>query len=309
MLKMYQPPKETAAGSSAEYWESVWSDQAFDEALRFCDVDPLRGLFEEYLEPGALVLEGGCGRGQYVAYYTARGRRVVGLDFATAALERLRRSHPQLRLLGGDVSRLPFRASSFKAYYSGGVVEHFETGPVDALREARRVLRDDGVLLVSVPYLSPLRAALSFAKRDRRRIDRPRSASPEDDGRRFFQYAFTTKEFTRCLGEAGFTVVRTQGYAIYWGLMELPFAGRVLDWAQRRRTLRSVPAVEGSCSSTPPAPPDAAPSLGAPAPPSLAKRLLVSEDASVPLAGVPLQFLRWAAANMMMYVCRPSGSA
>ena len=298
---MYQAPDDIGAGSSAEYWESVWSDEAFDEALRFCDVDPLRGLFEEFLKPGSLVLEGGCGRGQYVAYYTARGVRVVGLDFATAALERLRRSHPRLRLCGGDVGRLPFRASSFEAYYSGGVVEHFEAGPLDALREARRVLTDDGVLLVSVPYLSPLRALLSFSKSDRRRVDRARADSA-DGGRRFFQYAFTPGEFQGLLEQAGFSVVKTQGYAIYFGLMELPLAGRILGWAQRRRIGRPHRPGDGPVGTAPSPSPS-------PRPPSLAKRLLVSEDVSVPLAGVPLRLLRWAAANMMMYVCTPSGPA
>ena len=307
MLKMYQPASDTAAGSSAEYWESVWSDQAFAEALRFCEVDPLRGLFQEFLVPGALVLEGGCGSGQYVAYYTARGVRVVGLDFATAALERLRRSHPHLRLLGGDVSRLPFRSASFKAYYSGGVVEHFEAGPLEALREARRVLTDDGVLLVSVPYLSPLRSLLAFSKGDRRRVDATRAGDSADAGRPFFQYAFTAKEFGRLLGEAGFTVVRTQGYAIYFGLMELPVAGRVLDWAQRRRA-GGLPRAAEAAVAAPVAPAPITPAPVA-ARPSLAKRVLVSEDVSVPLAGLPLRFLRWAAANMMMYVCKPSRTA
>jgi SAM-dependent methyltransferase len=303
---MYQPANDTAAGSSAEYWENVWSDQAFEEALRFCEVDPLRGLFEEFLRPGALVLEGGCGRGQYVAYYTARGVRVVGLDFATAALERLRRSHPHLRLLGGDVSRLPFRSASFKAYYSGGVVEHFETGPLEALREARRVLTEDGVLLVSVPYLSPLRSLLAFSKGDRRRVDGTRAGDSADGGKPFFQYAFTVKEFGRLLDDAGFTVIRTQGYAIYFGLMELPLAGRVLDWAQRRRAGGIRPAGEPPVAA--PVPPARVTSAPAAAP-SRAKRVLVSEDVSVPLAGLPLRFLRWAAANMMMYVCKPSRTA
>jgi SAM-dependent methyltransferase len=182
------------------------------------------------------------------------------------------------------------------------VVEHFEAGPLEALREARRVLTDDGVLLVSVPYLSPVRSLLAFSKGDRRRVRETRAGDPADAGKAFFQYAFTTKEFGRLLDDAGLRVVRTQGYAIYFGLMELPLAGRLLDWAQRRRAGGPPRAREAAV---------AAPVTPAPvaASPSLAKRVLVSEDVSVPFAGPPLRFLRWATANMMMYVCKPSGPA
>jgi hypothetical protein len=33
------------------------------------------------------------------------------------------------------------------------------------------------------------------------------------------------------------------------------------------------------------------------------RRLLISEDASVPVAGHFVRALRWACGNMMMYVC------
>ena len=95
MLKMYQQSGHT--GSSPEYWEDAWNDGGFEESLRFCDVDPLRPLFEKYAAPGTMMLEGGCGRGQYVAYYAARGVDVTGLDFATDALNRLQRTKSGLK--------------------------------------------------------------------------------------------------------------------------------------------------------------------------------------------------------------------
>jgi len=300
MLKMYHTAAEEARpGGSPDYWEATWADDSFAEALRFCEVDPLRPLFQEFLVPGERVLEGGCGRGQYVAYYARQDVRMVGLDFATTTLSRLRRAHPDLRLCGGDVSRLPFRAGAFRAYYSGGVVEHFEAGPQEALREARRVLADDGVLLVSVPYLSPLRRLGVIGRSDRRHVPRP--VADSGGKRRFFQYAFSRGEFSALLREAGFTVVRTQGYAILFGLMELPLVGRAIEAVQRRR--------QGHGSAPPPAPGAVAghgKAQGGPSTEGMAKRLIVSEDASVPVLGLPIRLLRWAAANMMMYVCKPA---
>jgi hypothetical protein len=151
--------------------------------------------------------------------------------------------------------------------------------------------------LVSVPYQSPLRSVVSLFKRDRRRVTEARAHESRDAGRRFFQYAFTTREFERILAQAGFHVVRTQGYAIYFGLMELPLAGWALEKAQRRRTGGSSPTVSTSARS------DAAARGSRP---SLFKRLAVSEDVAVPVAGTLIRALRGAVSNMMMYVCRPA---
>ncbi len=102
------------------------------------------------------MLEGGCGRGQYVAYQSSRGVRVVGLDFALETLVAVHRRCEALLFCSEDVSELPFRNCSFDVYFSGGVVEHFEVGAYQVLNEARRVLPPNGTLLISVPYLSPL---------------------------------------------------------------------------------------------------------------------------------------------------------
>ena len=298
MLKMYQPHRH--AGSSPELWEENWASQPdFDVALSFCQVDPLRPLFEDYAKPGTLMLEGGCGAGQYVAYYTARGTRVVGLDFARDTLARLRAAYPHLILCEGDVAALPFRDGSFDLYYSGGVVEHFEAGALPALREARRVMRPGGVLLISVPYLSPLRRILTpFKQRLWKRV-RKAEVDRNDQGQdlQFFQYIFSPREFEALLAEAGLRVIKKQGYAILWGLYELPFMehiGRSLETRQandQRPTLAegSVPQLNRGGSNRP----------------SLLKRLVVSEDDSIPLFGIAVRTLRWACANMMMYVCVP----
>ena len=84
MLKMYHD--QANAGSTPDFWEENWENNRFEEAVKFCRIDPLRPLFEKYSKPGSLMLEGGCGMGQYLAYYAARGRRVIGLDFAFSTL-------------------------------------------------------------------------------------------------------------------------------------------------------------------------------------------------------------------------------
>ena len=284
------------SGSSPNFWEDNWAASQFEESVRFCVVDPLRPLFEKYLRSGSLMLEGGCGMGNYVSYYTARGFNVVGLDFAQRALKTLQTRQPNLRLCGGDVSRLPFGDETFDLYYSGGVVEHFEGGAENALSEAHRVLKKDGYLLISVPYYSPLRKAMSpFRKVEWRVVDRPHiDIEQRADGKRFFQYAYTRREFSAMLANAGLRVINTQGYAVLWGLFELPYLNK--------NGRSEFPAASAPVDKAEPAEVDVTP-LITESNSSLAKRLAVHEDASVPVLGLGVRSLRNTAANMMMYVC------
>jgi len=299
VLKMYH--RHLESGASAAYWEEFGSSGTLADRLRFCDVDPLRPLFLRYLTPGATMLEGGCGRGQYVAYYSARGVKVVGLDFAREWLTCLHRESPNLPLCAGDVGALPFRDGVFDLYYSGGVVEHFERGAERPLAEARRVLKPTGTLLLSVPYYSPMRRTLAFTRSSQwRRVSRPAVDQSDTDGRQFYQYAYTVPEFSKMLTAAGLRVIGTQGYAIAWGLYDVEALRRLAGRLQGGRTAPAVSA---------PVPAVAAARNGNGASPSLLKRLLVAEDATVPGAGWLVRAGRWACANMMMYICTPEGAA
>ena len=297
MLKMYHRHQE--AGSSAAYWEGFGGEQPLAEHLRFCDVDPLRPLFTRVLAPGAVMLEGGCGRAQYVAYYAARGATVIGLDFARDYLKAARREFPSLMLCAGDVGALPFADRTFDVYYSGGVVEHFEEGADRALAEARRVLKRDGVLMVSVPYFSPLRRMISAIGRSQwHRVDAPGVDSAPDDGLRFYQYAYTIPEFTRLLRAAGFRVVETRGYAMVWGLYDIGPIDRAAAWFARPFLRRRIERRAKPTLATLPCDGNGSRRV------SLAKRLIVAEDDTVPGAGWLIRAGRWMCANMVMYVCK-----
>ncbi|MGH9946970.1 MAG: class I SAM-dependent methyltransferase [Pyrinomonadaceae bacterium] len=294
---MYQTQKYS--GSSPNYWEENWEASHFEKSVKFSAVDPLRPLFEEFLRPNSLMLEGGCGMGNYISYYAGRGYRVVGLDFAQNALKTLRVRQPHLPLAGGDVSQMPFADKTFDLYYSGGVVEHFEGGATESLLEARRVLKPDGTLLISVPFYNPLRKILTpFRKDSWRVVDCPvADEEPPRSDKNFFQYAYTKSEFSRMLDSAGLKVVKTQGYALLWGLYDLPLLNRISE--------REFEGVGTKTETTSPVELDIS-GLLKDRESSLMKRLIVSEDANIPLLGLGVRVLRWSVANMMMYVCQRS---
>ena len=293
MLKMYHTGSQHP-GNSPYFWEENWAASAFEESVRFMSVDPLRPLFDEYLRPDSLMLEGGCGMGNYVAYYASKGVDVIGLDFAQKALKTLHIRQPKLKLVGGDVSLMPFPDKTFDLYYSGGVVEHFESGAMPSLLEARRVLKEDGILLISVPYYSPLRRMLTpFRKDEWRRVENSVEEKSDTD-KRFFQYAYQKHEFKKMLADAGLKTIKTQPYAVLWGIQDIPFfrqSGKSEFPAQRDSQPKPEPKLVDVTKLT------------ANRPVSLIKRLVVSEDASVPILGLGVRAMRWTVANMMMYVC------
>jgi SAM-dependent methyltransferase len=104
------------------------------------------------LVEGKVVLDAGCGVG-YGSNILARSgaRQVIAVDAASAALEAAQADvHPSVRLLQGDVRRLPLDDGSCDVVVCFEVIEHLDD-PEVALDEFARVLSPDGVLAVSSP--------------------------------------------------------------------------------------------------------------------------------------------------------------
>ena len=146
--------EETDAGRVARQWKRKWAETPIESQLdSVSDYEHLR-VFRERLPKDGRILENGCGLCRYVVALRAEGYDVVGVDFVHEALRRAAAASPDLPLVTGDGLALPFASNSFDAVVSVGVIEHFMEGPAALLREARRVLRDGGLLLVSVPHFN-----------------------------------------------------------------------------------------------------------------------------------------------------------
>jgi ubiquinone/menaquinone biosynthesis C-methylase UbiE len=288
MLKMYH--QKTHSANTADFWEGNWDSVDFEAAVRACESDPLRPVFDEHVRSESRILEGGCGKGHWVEYFTRLGNDIVGLDFAPRTLVELKRRRANLTLCCANVEALPFLPRTFDVYYSGGVVEHFEAGCESSLAEARRVLDDDGVLLISVPYANPLRRVLTFfGAGEFRPVARAEADRSEyRPGLTYFQYAYGTNEFGAMLRKAGFRIAAIHRYSVIWGLYDLKFL--------RERADRKVARAASSHA------PSVAPSTR----PSFIKHLLVGEDTSTFLTRTVTRLMRWSAANMMLFVCRKS---
>jgi SAM-dependent methyltransferase len=153
----------------------------------------------------ARVLEAGCGVGQYVALLRGRGYRAVGVDWGVDPLRAGRAWAPTTPLSAMDLRELGFRAGAFDAYLSLGVVEHDPDGPGAILREAHRVLRSGGTLIISVPYVNGARRlGAHWIRRHNRQV--------REAGGQFYQFVLTRTEARTFIEENGFRVLRAMPY-------------------------------------------------------------------------------------------------
>jgi SAM-dependent methyltransferase len=179
------------------FWSEHWGGQSVEELLRIARTSPLTRLIEAHLPPSGLLLEAGCGLGQYVLLFREWGRPAVGADWSLEAVKEGARAGAPLAVM--DLRTLAVRSGSVAAYLSLGVVEHDPAGPDGIVAEAARVIPPGGLLLLSVPYWNGVRRLLAPILRRRGRRE-------HEDGGQFYQFVFTRREVRAFLEPHGFTV-------------------------------------------------------------------------------------------------------
>ena len=108
-------------------------------------------FFIPYLRPGMTLLDCGCGPGTITQDFAAAvaPAGVMGVDIEPDQIRSIQaqasaREKSNLRFAAADIFTLPFADNTFDAVFLHGVLEHLRD-PVEALGEARRVLRHGGL--------------------------------------------------------------------------------------------------------------------------------------------------------------------
>lgn len=97
------------------------------------------------------VLDAGCGTGYGAAEISRQALRVTGVDQARDAIGFARTKYPTAaQWVQSSCTRIPFAGASFDTVLAYEVIEHLADWP-ELIKEARRVLSDSGVFLVSTP--------------------------------------------------------------------------------------------------------------------------------------------------------------
>ncbi|MSX01836.1 MAG: methyltransferase domain-containing protein [Actinobacteria bacterium] len=196
----------------ARWHEDVWS--AVPEGAIPEDFTARRELLLSEVHEGQRVLDLGCGDGAFSAALKSAGAEVTGADPAGEALRRARSRVPEAHFVKlDDDAPLPFADGQFDVVWCGETIEHVvDVG--ELLSEARRVLADGGLLLLTTPNQPRLKVAAEaiFGRPLEDRLD------PRADHLRFF----TSRTLELMLIDAGFRQVWVSGFG------GLPIARRSL---------------------------------------------------------------------------------
>jgi len=149
------------SSSQSDLWDGMWTTRTIEQELEACDLEtPARDLFLACIPKRGRTIDGGCGFAKWVIYLKRLGYDIVGIDNNELAIAKLKDYDSSLQVESGDILDIHYPDSSFDAYISMGVIEHFEDGPLPALNEAHRVLKPGGLIFVSVPTVNILRKVI-----------------------------------------------------------------------------------------------------------------------------------------------------
>ena len=189
--------------SPIEWSQAGWKLEGDEVNLDDCQIEFIHDVLLEHLPKQGLIVDAGCGVARWPIYLRRRGYRVFGLEWSHDACLIAKRADPGLEVVRSDVRLTPLADGSVDAVLSLGVVEHDESGPLAALREARRIIKPGGIMVLAVPYNNPLRRTVinhlqSYVTRRRRRASWKLG---------FAEYRFSAREVEGFLKQTGFEVL------------------------------------------------------------------------------------------------------
>jgi len=113
---------------------------------------PELNLFKDYVEEGERVLDAGCGNGRLLELFKDKKVDYIGIDNSEKLIEIARTKYPCRKFQTADVLKLPFPDNYFDKVFSVAVLHHIPSRDfqLQFLKEAKRVLKPEGLLLLTV---------------------------------------------------------------------------------------------------------------------------------------------------------------
>ena len=220
-----------------QYWYQYWKVRLTPDYYAVAEAndltsDQLGAVMLQTMSTHGLHLEAGCGAGYWVAALRHHGFMIEGIEYTHDLVDLVRAANPDLPVRQGDALDIDRPGNHYDTYISIGVVEHRIEGPEPFLTEAYRVLKPGGKILISVPFFGPTRKLKSHLSQ----YGRHPSRLP------FFQYGFTSTEFTTYLQNAGFSIeiikplyphrMLLEEIPLYRWTLKQPWGHHVKNWAE-----------------------------------------------------------------------------
>jgi 2-polyprenyl-3-methyl-5-hydroxy-6-metoxy-1,4-benzoquinol methylase len=142
------------------YGEPGWKFQPLIERLVRAVGERHTSFLSRELTAGARVLDVGCGRGVILGALANQGFQVHGLEISAEAA---RGADPRAEIrIAENLKDAEYRTASFDQIIIWHVLEHVND-PAGTLREAHRILKPGGRLIVAVPNFSSFQARFAGA--------------------------------------------------------------------------------------------------------------------------------------------------
>ena len=149
--------------AAAESFERSFLSASLEAQIAACDGYELAPLFLELFSAAQPVLEAGCGSGRWCGWLGRNGIAADGIDWSPALCDRAAGQLPASRFFACDMACSGLPAESYAGLLALGSIEHTAEGPQKALAEFHRLLRPEGVAVITVPYRGWLRAVCRLA--------------------------------------------------------------------------------------------------------------------------------------------------
>ena len=110
------------------------------------------GFIRDYIKNGDKILDIGCGNGRLLELLKDKRIDYIGIDNSEELIRIAKNRYPQNKFLMADALNLPFAENSFDKIFSVAVFHHIPSKELRSqfLKEARRVLKPEGFLILAV---------------------------------------------------------------------------------------------------------------------------------------------------------------
>lgn len=163
------------------------------------------------VQRNSLTLDIGCGTGSNLSALVSAGLDTIGLDRSIHALH-LVRNKGRFPLLAGDLTHLPIKGNSVGLIIAMDIFEHLEDD-THGINESYRVLKEDGLLILTVPAFRFLWGVQDRVTGHKRR--------------------YTRNEIVNRLKEVGFDILKSS-YFNFFLFFPILFARRTIHFLNLR---------------------------------------------------------------------------
>jgi len=135
---------------NVDYWEKSYGKNVLQTSWHYLRFRVIRKILDK-LPNGANILDVGCGSGFTIGKCLPPNKKfnIHGVDTTRELIAHAKKYRPNYHFKCGYAEKLPYKNREFDAITYLDVIEHV-TDPVQSLKEAKRVLKDKGFIVIEV---------------------------------------------------------------------------------------------------------------------------------------------------------------